>query len=94
MRLEWLPTATRDRANQLAYIAEHNLGAAVEIGDTIENAALQLLDHPRRGRPGRVRGTRELVVAGTPYIIAYRIETDVVLIIRLLHGAQRWPAEL
>ncbi len=48
-------------------------------------------DHPRRGRPGRVAGTRELVVPGTPYIVVYAVGADYVRIHRVLHGAQRWP---
>ena len=43
------------------------------------------------GRVGRVRGTRELVIAGTPYIAAYRVKGRVILILRILHGAQLWP---
>ena len=43
------------------------------------------------GRPGRVPSTRELVVVGTPYVVAYRIERTVVLVLHILHGAQRWP---
>ena len=64
------------------------------MGDAIDFSVGQLADHPRLGRPGRVRGTRELVVAGTPYVIAYRIEADAVVILRLLHGKQKWPADL
>jgi toxin ParE1/3/4 len=51
-----------------------------------------LANHPHMGRAGRIKGTRELVVSGTPYVIAYRVEPDAVVILRLLHGAQRWPA--
>jgi toxin ParE1/3/4 len=43
------------------------------------------------GRPGRVTGTRELVVDGTPYILPYRVRNRVVQILRVLHGARRWP---
>lgn len=93
MKLEWLPTAARDRENQLAYVGERNPGAAIEIGDAVEAAVRRLFDHPRVGRPGRVRGTRELVVGGTPYLIIYRVESDAVVILRLLHGAQRWPPQ-
>ena len=45
------------------------------------------------GRPGRIEGTRELVISRTPYIAAYRIAGDTVRILRLLHGAQQWPDE-
>jgi len=46
------------------------------------------------GRLGRVKGTRELVVSGTPYVICYRVEPDAVVILRLLHGAQKWTGKL
>lgn len=94
MRLEWLAIAERNRESQLAYIGERNPRAAINIGDAIESAVRRLIDHPHIGRKGRVKGTRELVVSGTPYVIAYRVEPDAVLILRLLHGAQQWPAEL
>ena len=94
MRIEWLPNAARDRESQIAYIGERNPQAAIGMGDAIQAAVRNLVDHPRMGRPGRVKGTRELVVSGTPYVIAYRVEPDVTVILRLLHGAQRWPADL
>ncbi|MBP0579352.1 type II toxin-antitoxin system RelE/ParE family toxin [Labrys sp. LIt4] len=94
MRIEWLPIAEQNRESQLAFIAERNLWAAIDMGDAIEVAVLRLADHPRLGRPGRVPGTRELVVGGTPFIAAYGIEGDVVVILRLLHGAQRRPSAL
>jgi toxin ParE1/3/4 len=58
----------------------------------ILDATDQLVDHPHLGRVGRVPGTRELVVARTPYIVIYEIEGDMIRIIRVLHTAQRWPA--
>jgi toxin ParE1/3/4 len=91
MRVRWLPAALRNRAHQLAYIAEESPRAAVEIGDAIEAAIMQLADFPRLGRIGRVDGTREFVIGGTPYLIIYREEVSEILILRLLHGAQRWP---
>lgn len=94
MRIEWLPTGERDRESQIAYIGDRNPWAAIDMDDAIEAAVGRLAAHPRMGRPGRHRGTRELVVTGTPYVIAYRIEGNVVVILRLLHGAQRWPGQL
>ncbi len=94
MKIEWLPIAERDRESQLAYIGDRDHWAAIKMGDAIEAAVLRLTDHPRMGRPGRVKDTRELVVSGTPYVIAYLVERDAVVILRLLHGAQRWPTAL
>jgi toxin ParE1/3/4 len=94
VRVEWLPVAERNRESQLAYIAQRNPWAAIDLGDAIEASVRNLADNPHMGRLGRVKGTRELVVSGTPYVIAYRVEPDAVVILRLLHGAQKWPGEL
>ncbi len=51
-----------------------------------------LRDHPNLGRPGRLTGTRELVVSGTPYVVPYRVLGDDVQILAVFHGARRWPA--
>jgi len=51
----------------------------------------QLAQHPKMGRPGRVKGTRELVISGTPFVVIYRLKARRVDIIRLLHSAQQWP---
>src|SRR6185437_16306940 len=59
--------------------------------ERIRTAVERLSEFPALGRPGRVEGTRGLVVSGTPYIIPYRIKDDVVQIITILHSAQRWP---
>lgn len=63
------------------------------MGDAIEAAVTRLAEYPKIGRIGRVAGTRELVVTGTPYIVVYRIEPTAAVILRVLHGAQRWPPE-
>lgn len=91
MRTEWLPEAARNLTAQLEWIAERDPWAAIDVGDAVHAAAERLAEHPSIGRPGRVRATRELVVVGTPYIVVYRIEQTVVLVLRILHGAQRWP---
>jgi toxin ParE1/3/4 len=46
---------------------------------------------PYSGRVGRVPGTREIVVASTPYVIAYRIVEKTIHVLAVLHGAQDWP---
>ena len=91
MRLEWLPTAARDLTAQLEWVASHDPWAAIDVGDAVHEAVGRLADHPAIGRPGRLAGTRELVVVGTPYVVVYRIEPAAVLVLRILHAAQRWP---
>lgn len=91
MKLIWLPAARRERQHQIAYIGEENPDAAIEIGTAIFRAVENLLDFPQMGRLGRVKGTRELIVSGTPFLVVYRVQPDAIFILRLLHGAQRWP---
>ncbi len=50
-----------------------------------------LADHPHVGRAGRVLGTRELVIANTPFIIPYRVAENTIQILRVLHDKRRWP---
>jgi toxin ParE1/3/4 len=90
VRIEWLPDAEQGLAAQLEWVAEHNPWAALDMGDAIHAAIARLADYPAIARPGRVAGTRELVVVGTPYIVVYRVEPSAVVILRVLHGAQRW----
>lgn len=90
MILEWLPAARRDFDDLVDYIAADHPIAAIEQGDEIEAQVSMLSDHPRMGRPGRVKGTRELIVVRTPFIAAYRIKGKYVQILRVLHGAQQW----
>ena len=42
-------------------------------------------------RPGRVPGTRELVIPRTPFVVPYRLKSDIIQILRVYHGAHRWP---
>ena len=60
----------------------------------IVNGVQQLLAFPMSGRPGRVPRTRELVIAGTPFVVAYVIEKARVVVLAVYHGAQRWPETL
>jgi plasmid stabilization system protein ParE len=86
--------ALADLDAEAGHIAGDNPRAAERIVDDIFAATDRLASFPAMGRPGRVLGTRELVVSNTPYIVAYRARGQVVEIIRVLHGARRWPEEL
>ncbi|WP_211608433.1 type II toxin-antitoxin system RelE/ParE family toxin [Paraburkholderia nemoris] len=94
MRLEWSAFAMEDRDAIFDYIEEDSPHAAVVVDDRIRVQIRQLLQFPETGRPGRIEGTRELVISRTPYIVAYRITGDTVRILRVLHGAQLWPDEM
>ena len=92
MNVEWLPEAEKNLAAQLDWIADRDPWAAIDMGDAIVAAVDRLADHPAIARRGRVACTRELMVVGTPYVVVYRIEAAAVVILRVLHGAQSWPA--
>ena len=91
MRVEWTMSARRDLSSAHAYVAQDNPAAAGRQVELILVAVLSLLRFPEIGRKGRRPTTRELVVINTPYVIPYRIKGEVIEIIRVLHGKQRWP---
>lgn len=91
MTIRWLKTATRTRFEQLDYIAADHPSAAARLDEEIERQIDMLVEHPQMGREGRVKGTRELVIGRTPYIAVYRVKRKNVEVLRILHGAQRWP---
>jgi toxin ParE1/3/4 len=91
MRIVWTEPAIRDLAAARAYIALDRPGAAEDQVGLVLQAARRLAAFPLSGRPGRRPGTRELVVPRTPYVLPYRIRGDVIEILRVLHGRQRWP---
>jgi toxin ParE1/3/4 len=74
------------------YIGQDSWTAADKVERSIYAGVGLLRDFPRMGRPGRAPNTRELVLAPLPYIVVYRVDEKAVQILRVLHGAQRWPA--
>jgi len=92
MRVRWTEPAARDLTNICDYISERD-GAetARDVALRIYEATGGLVQFPHRGRRGRKAGTRELILAGSPYLVIYRVREDVVEIDRILHGAQKWP---
>lgn len=91
MRLRWLRAARADLRRIGRTIAQDSPEAAERVTARIVQAVDLLQDHPGLGRAGRVLGTRELVVVGTPYIAAYRVRDETVEIVAVMHGTQRWP---
>jgi toxin ParE1/3/4 len=82
-------------ANQLEdifdYISDDNPAAAERVVRRIHDSILRTSRMPNAGRMGRVTGTREISVAGTPYLVAYLIVEDSIHVLAILHGAQEWP---
>jgi toxin ParE1/3/4 len=94
MFLEWSVFALADRMAIFDYIEADNPRAAIAVDLRIQVCVENLTRFSEIGRPGRIEGTRELVITRTPYIAAYRIAGDTVRILRVLHGAQQWPDEM
>jgi toxin ParE1/3/4 len=92
MNIVWSPEAIEDLASLRAYIAEDNPAAARRIAlRIVQVIELMLPDNPQSGRPGRVPGTRELIIPRTPYVIPYRMQGNTLQILRVYHSARRWP---
>ena len=91
LEIRWLKLALASLDAEAAFIALDNPAAAARMVDTIARTVNLLAQHPGLGRPGRVEGTRELVVANTPYLVPYRVRNNVVEILRVFHGARKWP---
>lgn len=91
MKPVWTKAAIRDLTQIRRYIARENPDAAREIALRIVDASERIIQFPEVGRIGRVKGTRELIVPGTQYLIVYRIKKQAVHFARVLHGSQEWP---
>jgi len=94
VKLVWSAFALSDRDGIFTHIVAENPRAAIALDERIAAAAHRLVEFPESGRPGRVAGTRELVIVGTPYVAAYAVTESSIRILRILHGAQKWPDEL
>ena len=93
MVIWWSTPATRQLAAAHEYIAADDEDAARRIANHIWDSVAILAKYPLAGRVGRVPGTRELVVTGTPFIVAYEVEKHQVRILAVLHAAREWPEE-
>ena len=92
MIIVWSPQAVADLAALRAFIAEDDKAAARRIAlHIIHNVEELLSRQPSMGRAGRVPGTRELVIPRTPYIVPYRVRDNRIQVLRVYHGARKWP---
>jgi len=95
MPVRWSTRARRHLVSLRNFLVAHNPGAASAIAARILGAVELLRERPSIGRPGRVPGTRELVISGTPYIVAYTVlDRQRVEILAVFHGKQTWPQSL
>lgn len=94
MRVQWTEAASGDLDSIAAFIEIDSPKAAVRQVLLVVDAVEKILSqNPAIGRPGRVPGTRELIVSNTSYIVAYRVRYKTLQILRVLHGARKWPGK-
>jgi len=90
--IEWTEQAARQLDQAHDYIALSNSqDVAAQITMHIAASLQQLATFPMSGRPGRVPGTRELVVSNSPFVVAYSVQKERIVILAIYHGAQQWP---
>ena len=76
--LEWI----------VEYIALDDPVAAENVYWGIVRIAEKLSGFPALGRPGRYPETRELSVAGLPYLIVYAVSSEAVTILAIFHTSR------
>ncbi len=91
MKLRYTPQARSDLAEIHDYIAQENPAAARRVVQLVRDSAKALPDNPLVGRLGRVSGTRELAIGRFPFVLAYRVSSDEVQILSVIHTARMWP---
>ena len=91
MRVRWTRKALINLDNAVEFIAADKPKAAADVALKIWNVAKMLAEQPGMERPGRVSGTRELVIPGLPYILPYVEKDGTVFILRVMHTSMKWP---
>lgn len=93
MIIRWLDDAIHDLQSLRNYISEDNSIAARKVVKKILDSIDILIEHPAAGKPGRILNTRELIVAGTPYLVPYTVKDNTIEILRIFHCSMKWPEE-
>ena len=93
MEIKWLRTALRNLDQEAEYISKDNPQATRLVVQRIQHTVLLLRDNPSLGHPGRLPGTRELVIPGTRYIVPYRVRPRLqrIEILRVFHASRKLP---
>jgi toxin ParE1/3/4 len=94
VKIRWTAVAADDLKSVHEYLSQHAPASADSIVDRILTSIDVLEQYPNLGRQGRLEGTRELVITGTPFIVFYRLRKSQVEILGVLHAARKWPEAL
>jgi toxin ParE1/3/4 len=92
VKIVWTESARQDLRQVFEYIAGDSPKAASKLLSVIKERAALMQDNPHMGRLGRVDGTRELIITGTPYILPYRVKDNQIQILAVFHSSRQWPA--
>lgn len=91
MQIRWTDKALDNLDAAVEYIAADNPMAARKVAQKVWDSVQLLKSQPGLGRPGRVVGTRELIIIGLPYIIPYMEKDGTIVILRIMHSSIKWP---
>jgi addiction module RelE/StbE family toxin len=91
MKVVWTSRALEDLEAIRRYVETEDERSAMRVVLRILRLTSLLEFTPSIGRPGRLSGTRELVMVQVPYLVAYRVTAGVLEILRVLHTSRRWP---
>ena len=94
MQVKWTRNVLGNLDDAVKYIAADKPTAAAGVAQKIWDTSQMLAEQPGLGRPGRVSGTRELIIPGLPYILPYLEKDGVVYILRVMHTSIKWPQKL
>lgn len=94
MQVKWTRKALINLDDAVKYTAADKPTAAAGVAQKIWNTSQMLAEQPGLGRPGRVAGTRELIISGLPYILPYVEKAGVLYILRVMHTSIKWPQKL
>jgi len=95
LRIQWTKAASNDLDSIEEYSWKDNPQTAIkQVLMVIDAVEQKIARTPQIGKRGRIPNTREFYITGTPYIAAYRITGDVIEVLRVIHGARRWPDEM
>jgi toxin ParE1/3/4 len=91
MRVRWTTDAADDLERICDYIAQSRPDSARRVAQSVIERIGTLETFPHLGRPGRVQGTREVTFPPLPFVAVYEVHEEQIVVLRILHGAQRWP---
>lgn len=91
MRVKWLRQALRNLDEEVEFLARENPDAAIAMVTTLQTSVDLLSQQPGLGRPGRLPGTRELVIAHFPYVVPYRVRDGALEVLRVFHTSRKPP---